>query len=207
MCPIARRVSDILFLTTIETPWRALPYSRSWVSKSHVSIKNMVTLLAWECGSHLHGPQKLKVHLHTIGLEYETTKMARVDQRLWARSALSSKKADVVADALGCKAHCFYLLVVPLTGEESNIKVLLDLLLYNIILTPLLWGRDHWCLEEWWMYGHLRSRLSEGDPKINCLHEDAEGILWFKDKLGCQRKKRLRRRYWTKPIRRGILFI
>jgi hypothetical protein len=42
----------------------------------------MVTLLAWECGSHLYGPQKLDVHIHTTGLEHETAKMARVDQEL-----------------------------------------------------------------------------------------------------------------------------
>jgi hypothetical protein len=43
-----------------------------------------------------------------------------------------------VVDTLSCKAHCNYLLVVPLTGEESNIRVLPDLSLYNITLTPLL---------------------------------------------------------------------
>jgi hypothetical protein len=47
-------------------------------------------------------------------------------------------KANIVADALSCKAHCNYLLVVPLTGEESSIRVLPDLSLYNITLTPLL---------------------------------------------------------------------
>jgi hypothetical protein len=36
-------------------------------------------------------------------------------------------KANVVADALSRKAHCNYLPVVPLTGKESSIRVLLDL--------------------------------------------------------------------------------
>jgi hypothetical protein len=47
-------------------------------------------------------------------------------------------KANVVVDALSHKAHCNYLPVVPLTGEESSIRVLLDLSLYNITLTPIL---------------------------------------------------------------------
>jgi hypothetical protein len=49
----------------------------------------MMALLAWECGSHLYGPQKLEVHFHTTELEYETVKMARVNQGLRVRSALS----------------------------------------------------------------------------------------------------------------------
>jgi hypothetical protein len=47
-------------------------------------------------------------------------------------------KANVVADALSHRAHYNYLSVVPLTREESSIRVLLDLSLYNITLTPLL---------------------------------------------------------------------
>jgi hypothetical protein len=47
-------------------------------------------------------------------------------------------KPNVVTDALSRKAHCNYLPVVPLTGEKSSIRVLPDLLLYNITLTPLL---------------------------------------------------------------------
>jgi hypothetical protein len=47
-------------------------------------------------------------------------------------------KAKVVADMLSHKAHCNYLPVMPLTGEESNIRVLPDLSLENITLTPLL---------------------------------------------------------------------
>jgi hypothetical protein len=48
------------------------------------------------------------------------------------------RKANVVADMLSHKAHCNYLPVMPLTGEESNIRVLPDLSLENITLTPLL---------------------------------------------------------------------
>jgi hypothetical protein len=47
-------------------------------------------------------------------------------------------KANVVADALSRKAHCNYLPVVRLTGEESSTRVLPYLSLYNIILIPIL---------------------------------------------------------------------
>jgi hypothetical protein len=55
-------------------------------------MKNMVTLLSWESGSHLYEPQKLEVYHHTIKLEHETVKMARVDQGLQAGSALLAGK-------------------------------------------------------------------------------------------------------------------
>jgi hypothetical protein len=41
-------------------------------------------------------------------------------------------------DVLSRKAHCNYLPVVCLTGEESSTHVLPDLSLFNIILTPTL---------------------------------------------------------------------
>jgi hypothetical protein len=47
-------------------------------------------------------------------------------------------KANVVVGMLSRKAHYNYLLAVPLTGEESNIRVLSDLSLYIITLTPIL---------------------------------------------------------------------
>jgi hypothetical protein len=48
------------------------------------------------------------------------------------------RKANVVVDALSRKDHCNYLPTVPLTGEGSSIRVLPDLSLYNITLTPIL---------------------------------------------------------------------
>jgi hypothetical protein len=40
--------------------------------------------------------------------------------------------------ALSCKAHCNHLRAVRLMGEESSTRVLLNLSLYNITLTPIL---------------------------------------------------------------------
>jgi hypothetical protein len=47
-------------------------------------------------------------------------------------------KANVVADVLSCKAHCNYLPAVCLTGKESSTRVLPDLSLFKITLTPTL---------------------------------------------------------------------
>jgi hypothetical protein len=47
-------------------------------------------------------------------------------------------KANIIADVLNHKAHYNYLLVVCLTREESSTRVLPDLSLFNITLTPTL---------------------------------------------------------------------
>jgi hypothetical protein len=41
---------------------------------------------------------------------------------------------------------------------------------------------------------HLRRKLSEGDPKVNCFCEDAEGTLWFKDRLVVPKKEALKKK-------------
>jgi hypothetical protein len=50
------------------------------------------------------------------------------------------KKANIVVDALSCKTHCNYLLAIHSTGEEPSTRVLPDLSLFNITLTPTLWS-------------------------------------------------------------------
>jgi hypothetical protein len=41
---------------------------------------------------------------------------------------------------------------------------------------------------------HLRRRLLEGDLKVNCFREDAEGTLWFKDRLVVLKKESLKKK-------------
>jgi hypothetical protein len=103
-------------------------------------------------------------------------------------------KANVVADMLSRNAHCNYLPVVPLTGEESNIRVLSDLLLYNITLTPIL--RDEIIAAQKNDEGmaHIKRRMQEGDLKVNYFCEDAEGTQWFKDRIVVPKKKALNKK-------------
>jgi hypothetical protein len=41
---------------------------------------------------------------------------------------------------------------------------------------------------------HIKRRTQEGDPKVNYLHEDAEGTLWFKDRLVVPKKEVLKKK-------------
>jgi hypothetical protein len=86
-------------------------------------------------------------------------------------------KANVVADALSHKAYCNYLPVVRLTGGESSTRVLQDLSLYNITLTPILRGEIIATQRNDEGMGHIKRRIQEGDPKVACFCEDAEGVL------------------------------
>jgi hypothetical protein len=86
-------------------------------------------------------------------------------------------KANVVADALSRKAHCNYLSVVRLTREESSTRVLPNLSLFNITLTPTLRDEIIAAQKDDEGMGHIKRRMREGDPKVTCFREDAEGTL------------------------------
>jgi hypothetical protein len=90
-------------------------------------------------------------------------------------------KANVVAGALSCKTHCNYLPTVRSTREESNTRVLPNLLVFNITLIPTL--RSEIIAAQKCNKGMrlIKRRIREGNPKVTCFHEDAEGTLWLKD--------------------------
>jgi hypothetical protein len=71
--------------------------------------------------------------------------------------------------------------------------VLPDLLLFNITLTPTLRGEIIAAQKNDAGMAHIKRRIQEGDPKVACFREDAEGTLWFKDRLVVSRKEALKR--------------
>jgi hypothetical protein len=104
------------------------------------------------------------------------------------------EKANMVADALSRKAHYNYLPAVRSIREESSTRVLLDLSLFNITLTPTL--RSEIIIAQKHDKGmkHIKRRMREGDPKVTCFCEDAKGTLWFKDRLVMLRRATLKRK-------------
>jgi hypothetical protein len=103
-------------------------------------------------------------------------------------------KANVVVDALSRKAHCNYLPVVRLTGEESSTRVLPDLSLFNINLTPTLRAKIIAAQKTDESMGHIKRRMREGDPRVACFREDAEGTLWFKERLVVPKREALKKK-------------
>jgi hypothetical protein len=54
---------------------------------------------------------------------------------------------------------------------------------YNVTLTPLLRGEIIAAHSSDEGVMHIKRRLTEGDPKVDCFRVDEEGTLWFKDHL------------------------
>jgi hypothetical protein len=92
-------------------------------------------------------------------------------------------KANVVADALGHKVHCNYPCIVPLTREESSIRVPLDVSLFNATLIASLRGEIIATQYQDVGVSHIKRRLTKGNPKVSYFHVDDEGTLWFKDQI------------------------
>jgi hypothetical protein len=103
-------------------------------------------------------------------------------------------KANVVAIVLSCKAHCNYLPDVRSTREESSTQVLPDLSLFNITLTPTLRSEIIAAQKSDEGMGHIKRRMRDGDPKVTCFHEDAEGTLWFKERLVVPKRETLKKK-------------
>jgi hypothetical protein len=118
-----------------------------------------------------------------------------------------SGKANVIADALSRKARCNYLLAVCSTREESSTRVLPDLSLFDITLTPTLRSEIIAAQKNDEGMGHIKRRIQEGGPKDACFCEDVEGTLWFKDRLVVPKKEALKKKFWMKLIPLGTLFI
>jgi hypothetical protein len=72
--------------------------------------------------------------------------------------------------------------------------VLPDLSLFNITLTLTLKGEIVSAQKNDAGVTDIKRRMEEGDPKVACFREDAEGTLWFKDRLVVPRKEALKRK-------------
>jgi hypothetical protein len=66
--------------------------------------------------------------------------------------------------------------------------------LHNTIITPLMREEIIEAQKNDEGIAHLRRRLLEGDPKVVCFREDAEGTLWLKDSLVVQKKEVLKKK-------------
>jgi hypothetical protein len=72
--------------------------------------------------------------------------------------------------------------------------VLPNLSLFNITLTPTVRGEIIAAQKNDAGMTQIKRRIQEGDPKVACFHEDAEGTLRFKDRLVVPRKKALKKK-------------
>jgi hypothetical protein len=104
------------------------------------------------------------------------------------------RKANIVVDALSHKAHCNYLSAVCLTREESSTQVLPNPSLFNITLMPTLRAEITAAQKDDEGMDHIKRRMRDGDPNVACFREDAEGTLWFKERLVVPKKEELKKK-------------
>jgi hypothetical protein len=98
----------------------------------------MVALSTWQYGSYLYGPQKLKYILTQLDLNVRQRRWLKLIKDYKLEVHYHPRKANVIAVALSRMAHCNYLPVARLNGEESSTHVMPNLSLFNIILAPTL---------------------------------------------------------------------
>jgi hypothetical protein len=72
--------------------------------------------------------------------------------------------------------------------------VLLNLSLFNITLTPTLRAEIIAAQKDDEGMGHIKRRMREGDPKVAYFYEDAEGTLWFKERMVVPRREVLKKK-------------
>jgi hypothetical protein len=72
--------------------------------------------------------------------------------------------------------------------------VLPNLSLFNITLTPTLRVEIIAAQKTDESMGHINRRMQEGDPKVACFREDAEGTLWFKERLVVPKRESLKKK-------------
>jgi hypothetical protein len=104
------------------------------------------------------------------------------------------RKANVIVDELSRKGHYNCLPAVRLTGEESSTRVLPNPSLFNITLTPTLRAEIIAAQKDDEGMDHIKRRMQDGDPKVACFCEDAEGTLWFKEWLVVPRREALKKK-------------
>jgi hypothetical protein len=108
------------------------------------------------------------------------------------------RKANIVADTLSRKPHYNCLSAIHWTREESSTRVLPNLSLFNITLTPTLKAEIVAAQKDDEGMGHIRRRMRGVDPKDACFCEDAEGTLWFKERLVEPRREALKKKILDK---------
>jgi hypothetical protein len=66
--------------------------------------------------------------------------------------------------------------------------------LFNITLIPTLRDEIKASQKNDEGMGHIKRRMQEGDLKVTCFREDAEGTLWFKERLIVPKKEALKKK-------------
>jgi hypothetical protein len=98
-------------------------------------------------------------------------------------------KANVVADALSCKAHCHCLSIEAFNEtlcyqmRNLNLEIIPQGSMYFISIESTLQNRI--IISQLHDEGIkiIKQKLSQGEVKYRCFHTDHQGILWFNNRI------------------------
>jgi hypothetical protein len=147
----------------------------------------MEALSVWAEMRCLHRPQESEVHIHSVKTEYEAMKMVRFDQRLWIGDSLPSEQSE-------CGGRCFEqeesgqpdgrssdALWVGQGVWQVESRVLNNMRGVTVELEPTLEREIKEAQKNDEKINEIRRLILDGRGKY--FREDAEGVIWFKDRL------------------------
>jgi len=108
-------------------------------------------------------------------------------------------KANVVADALSRKAHCHCLSAIPLSEslcfemEKLNLSIVPSGTLAHIELTSNLRDLIIEAQKKDKGMKEIEKRIIAEDPRVQCFHQDSEGVIWFENRIVVPRDFELRK--------------
>jgi hypothetical protein len=98
-------------------------------------------------------------------------------------------KANVVADALSCKVHCYCLSAESyrdtLYSELSKLRleIVTRGMMNTISVESVLWDKLLMAQSNDEGIKIIKQRLSQNDPKYTCFRQDPNGTIWFGQRL------------------------
>ena len=109
-------------------------------------------------------------------------------------------KGNVVVDALSRKAHCHCLSAIPLSEslcfemEKLNLSIVPSGTLAHIELTPTLRDLIIEAQKKDKGIKEIERRIKAADPRVQCFHQDGEGVIWFEDRIVVPKDLELRKK-------------
>jgi hypothetical protein len=135
----------------------------------------------------LHRPQESEVHIHPVGAEFETTKMVRVDQRLWIGNSLPSRQSEHGGRCFKQEKSSQYdsrsldALWVGQRIWQVSLGFLNNMRGVTVELEPTLEREIKKAQKNDEKISEIQQLILGGRGKD--FREDAEGLVWFKDRL------------------------
>jgi hypothetical protein len=108
-------------------------------------------------------------------------------------------KANVVADALSRKSHCYCLSSESyrdtLCSELSKLRleIIPQGMLNTILVESVLWDKLLMAQASDEGIKTIKQRLSQNNPKYTCFQQDPNGTIWFGQRLVVQEDPTLRK--------------